>query len=91
MEAIWEVGTKSGPSRDQVEILKKCSEATALVELLSASGRSNRTKFRDQVLRPILDAGFIEMTVPDKPRSTKQRYRLTDEGRRWLRRHEGSQ
>jgi len=83
-EAIVDVGTKLGPSWDQVEILKKCSEATPLVKLLSISGRSNRTKFRDQVLRPLLDAGLIEMTIPDKPRSSKQRYRLTDKGRRWL-------
>jgi hypothetical protein len=35
---------------------------------MSLIGRSNRTKFRDQVLRTLLDAGFIEMTIPDKPR-----------------------
>ena len=63
---------------------QKCSEATPLVKLLSISGRSNRTKFRDQVLRPLLDAGLIEMTIPDRPRSSKQRYRLTDAGRGWL-------
>lgn len=38
------------------------------------------TKFRDQVLNPLLDAGLAEMTIPDKPRSSKQRYRLTDKG-----------
>ena len=79
-----EVGTKSGPSRDQVKTLKKCSEDAALVDLLAVTGRSNRTKFRNQVLNPLIDAGLIEMTIPDKPRSSKQRYRLTDKGRQWL-------
>jgi hypothetical protein len=37
-------------------------------------GRANRTKFRDQVLNPLLDAGLVEMTVPDKLRSSKQKY-----------------
>ena len=37
-----------------------------------------RTRFRDRVVRPLLDAGWLEMTVPDKPRSLKQRYRTTD-------------
>jgi ATP-dependent DNA helicase RecG len=46
--------------------------------------RSNRTKFRDQVLNPLLDADLAEMTIPDKPRSSKQRYRLTDKGRQVL-------
>ena len=42
-----------------------------------AFDRSNRTKFGDQVLNPLIDAGVIEMTIPDKPRSSKQEYRLT--------------
>lgn len=48
------------------------------------TGRSDRTKFRHQVLNPLLDAGLIEMTIPDKPRSSKQRYRLTQKGRKLL-------
>ena len=83
-EVTPRLGTKSGLSRDQVEILEKCSKAATLVDLLTVAGRSNRTKFRDQVLRPMLDACLIEMTIPDKPRSSKQRYRLTDKGRQWL-------
>jgi predicted HTH transcriptional regulator len=83
-EFTGEVGTKSGPSRDQVKTLKKCREDATLVDLLAVTGRSNRTKFRDQVLNPLIAAGLIEMTIPDKPRSSKQRYRLTNKGRRWL-------
>lgn len=44
-------------------------------------GRSNRSKFREQVLTPLLASGVVEMTVPDKPNSSKQRYRLTAVGR----------
>jgi len=79
-----EAGTKSGLSQDQVEILKNCAPEKAIGELMSLIGRSNRTKFRDQVLRPLLDAGFIEMTVPDKPTSSKQKYRLTEAGKQIL-------
>ena len=51
---------------------------------MALAGRTNRTKFRDQVLNPLIEAGFIEMTVPDKPRSSKQRYRTTPAGRAFL-------
>ena len=47
---------------------------------MGLTGRTNRTKFRDQVLKPLLEDGFIEMTIPDKPTSRHQKYRLTTEG-----------
>ena len=55
-----------------------------LVDLMAVTGRSDRTKFRHQVLNLLLEGGLVEMTIPDKPRSSKQRYRLSDKGRRWL-------
>ena len=54
-------------------------------ELMAIAKRSDRTKFRNQVLNPLLEENFIEMTIPDKPTSSKQKYRLTDKGRSFLR------
>jgi predicted HTH transcriptional regulator len=79
--ATEQIGTKSALSRHQVEILEKCQEERALLELMAVVGRSDRTKFRHQVLNPLIDAGLIEMTIPDKPRSPKQRYQTTEAGR----------
>ena len=53
-------------------------------ELINALGMTHREHFRNAYLKPALDAGVIEMTLPDKPRSSKQRYRLTAHGQRWL-------
>jgi ATP-dependent DNA helicase RecG len=79
-----QVGTKLAPSRHQVAVLYKCLNNTGLYELMKAAGRTDRTKFRNQVLKPLLEAGLVEMTIPDKPRSSKQQYRLTDAGRQYL-------
>ena len=46
-----------------------------------AMGLKAEKNVRLVYLRPALDAGLIEMTIPDKPRSSKQKYRLTDVGR----------
>ena len=36
--------------------------------------------FREAYLIPALVGGFIEMTIPDKPTSSRQKYRLTPKG-----------
>ncbi len=46
--------------------------------------RRDRTKFRNQVLKPLMEAGWLEMTIPDKPRSSKQKYRIATKGREQL-------
>jgi Fic family protein len=53
-------------------------------ELQERLGLSDRKHFRVHYLDPALAAGLIEMAIPDKPRSSKQRYRLTSKGQRWL-------
>ena len=79
-----EAGIKLGLSRDQVPILQNLAQDRSIAELMALLERSNRTKFRDQVLNPLLEGGLVEMTIPDKPRSSKQRYRLTDKGKQVL-------
>ena len=79
-----QVGSKLALSRHQVRILEKCIEETTLLELMAISGRSDRTKFWQQVLNPLLMDCLIEMTIPDKLKSSLQKYRLTDKGRTWL-------
>jgi len=39
-----------------------------------------REAITNAVLRPLLEAGWLEMTIPDKPRSSRQRYRTTAAG-----------
>ena len=53
-------------------------------QLQNAAGMKDREHFRKEYLQPLLDAGLLEMTIPDKPRSSKQRYRLTILGREVL-------
>lgn len=52
--------------------------------LQAALGLSDRKSFRARYLKPALADGLIEMTLPDKPNSRLQKYRLTDRGRQWL-------
>lgn len=49
-------------------------------DLRAALGIKHRSTFRSNYLHPALAAGLIELTLPDKPTSRLQRYRLTAAG-----------
>lgn len=55
--------------------------------LQSVLGLSDRKSFRERYLKPALADGLIEMTMPGRPSSRLQKYRLTDMGRLWLAQH----
>jgi hypothetical protein len=52
-----------------------------LQEALFLKARDN---FENRYLKPAVEAGMIELTLPGKPNSRLQKYRLTDKGRAWL-------
>lgn len=62
-------------------LIKSVSGEMNRNELMEALELSDRMHFSNEYLRPAIEAGLIEMTIPDKPRSSKQQYRLTEIGR----------
>jgi len=43
-------------------------------------GLNHRPTFINDYLKPAIQAGFVEMTQPDSPKSPTQKYRLTTKG-----------
>ncbi len=50
-------------------------------DLQDTLGLKDKEHFRKAYLLPALQENLIEMTLPDKPQSSKQKYRLTAKGR----------
>lgn len=62
---------------EQVAKLLECmgDEELSTKELMERLGLKHRPTFRDNYLLPALEAGYVEMTIADKPNSNKQKYR----------------
>jgi len=82
-EQEWEqVGIKSGLSWEQVLLVLSHYEiAQDTKSLMQKMGLSNRTKFKNKYINPLIDEELLEMTIPDKPNSSLQKYRITNLGK----------
>ncbi|MBC8180821.1 hypothetical protein H8E88_06825 [candidate division KSB1 bacterium] len=86
MEPGWDqVGTKLGLSRHQTEeLLKLCKSEQQLTDLMTVFNWKNKTKFRNKFINPLLGMELISLTIPDKPNSPNQKYRITEKGNKML-------
>jgi predicted HTH transcriptional regulator len=67
-----------------IPLLKYCSEARTTAEMMQCLGLKDRKSFREVWLAPLLEAGLLIMTLPDKPSSPKQKYQTTKPGSGFL-------
>ena len=63
------------------KILEFCTEPKTREEIQKFVGIIRREHFRVNILKPMLDSGKLEMTIPDKPNSRLQKYRITAIGK----------
>ncbi len=66
------------------KLVKVMIETMKREEIQVALGLKDRKNFNDKYLNPALEIGLIEMTIPGKPNSPKQQYRLTKQGKAFL-------
>ena len=66
------------------KLLPLCLRVSARKDLQRALSLRDDEHFRNAYLLPAIASGLLEMTIPDKPTSRLQKYRLTAKGRAWL-------
>lgn len=81
LKAVTIIGNKTDQVTDQVKssvsrlLVALGDETLSVVELMKRLGLSHRQTFRKNYLDPALEHHLIERTIPDKPNSSKQKYR----------------
>ena len=58
-------------------ILEFCAVPRSRAELIAFTGKS-RTYTMANVVNPLIEAGKLKMTLPEKPKSSKQKYVKTE-------------
>ena len=85
-----QVGLTSQVTPQVAALLEAARQPLSREELPRILGLRDRMHFRKAYLEPLLVAGWLEMTAPDKPRSRLQRYRITAAGQGTLQRQQES-
>ncbi|MFH1726443.1 MAG: ATP-binding protein [Elusimicrobiota bacterium] len=67
-----------------VKLLRAAGKPRSRTELQKILGLRNRRYFQKVYLAPLVEAGWLAMTLPDKPHSRRQRYRTTSAGAKRL-------
>ena len=80
LAALHEVEADAAPAADASPTLrllldKLGDEELSTSELMQRLGLKNRAAFSRTYLKPALEQGLIQMTIPEKPNSSKQRYK----------------
>jgi len=64
-----------------LRILRVLEKPLGRQEIQDRLGLQDRKYLRKKYLLPALEAGFIELSIPDKPNSPNQKYLLSEKGR----------
>ena len=57
------------------DIIQFCSVPRSAKEILNRVGVSSHTKNREKYVTSLVEAGYLEMTNPDNPNASNQKYR----------------
>jgi len=59
------------------DILTFCTTPRSMTEIMEHIGLKHRYNVKHRYIDPLIDGGFIKMTIPDKPNSRSQKYKRT--------------
>lgn len=64
----------SAQTTTQSAIVVFCKEPKSKAEIMKHCGHKHATNFTQHYLRPLIESGQLQMTIPEKPTSSNQKY-----------------
>ena len=71
------IGSQATEQATEQAILKFCKEPKNTSEIMQLLGLKHREHFRSSILKPLIEKNLLELTIPDKPKSPKQKYKTS--------------
>jgi len=77
--------TSSNLAPEMLNLLGFCKEQRSVKDMMAFLELRHRETFLKNYLSPLMGNGLVMMTIPDKPKSPKQKYVITPKGREKVR------
>ena len=71
-------------SNKQRDIVNFCSVPRTTAEIMERLGLSNQTKNRERYITSLVAAGYLQMTNPDNPTASNQKYKKVNIRKLWI-------
>ena len=72
--------TSSGQVPVKFKLLHFCQGPRAIKEMMAFFQFKHRETFLKNYIHPLIEEALLTMTIPDKPKSSKQKYLITPKG-----------
>ena len=73
--------TETQLNKAAIVVLALCeSEELPMSILMQFAGESNRSRFRQNIMTPLIQKGYVTPTSAESPNNPKQTYKLTKQG-----------
>ena len=68
--------TKSATKSTEImnEVIAFCEQPRSFTEIMEHLGLKHRSNTKNRYIDPLIEGGFLEMTIPEKPNSRNQKY-----------------
>lgn len=78
---LYQVCPKNIDVKNAALVLLTSQTESSLEELMFKLNQTHKTRFRNNFIKPLMVLGLLEYTIAHKPKSGKQKYVISDQGR----------